>query len=385
MEQPGSVAGSALVEHARRLVPLLHEHARAIEDARRLTPAVHAAFVEAGFYRMTMPAEFGAPARSLAECMRTLEILASGDGSAAWSVWASLGVPAMSAFLPEAGAGEMFTAIDACAVGSMAGMGRAVAVEGGYRVTGHWRFVSGIHQATFAGGMSFVFDGETQRMGANGPVVVLAVWPVAQCAMVDTWDTTGLRGTGSDDMTVEDLFVPAHRIADFSRPPRPGLGPVHYMRPENGANVTVAALALGIATAGLEEFRAFAPKRKLGNGEILAESALGKLALTEAESGLAETRGRLYETAELMDEELTTGTYDDETWLPRTHVASVRAVDAAIAATSRLYREAGTSAIFRSGVLDRCLRDLLTLGAHKSVQHANLLVYGGATFDPPQV
>jgi len=317
--------------------------------------------------------------------MRTLEILATGDGSAAWSAWAGLGVPAMSAFIPEAGAGEMFTAPDACAVGSMAGMGRAVAVEGGYRVTGRWRFVSGIHQATFAGGMCFVFDGDSQRMGANGPVVILAAWPVAQCSIADTWDTTGLRGTGSDDMMVEDLFVPAHRIADFTQPPRPGLSPFHYMRPDNGANVTVAAIAVGIATAGLEVFRALAPKRTLGNGEILAKSALGKLALAEAESVLAEARGRLYETAELMDEELTTGAYNDETWLPRTHVASVRAVDAAIAATSRLYREAGTSAIFRSGVLDRCLRDLFTLGAHKSVQHANLLIYGGSTFSPPRV
>jgi indole-3-acetate monooxygenase len=381
IDRPAAATGSALVEDARRLVPLLREHSRAIEDARRLTPEVHAAFVDAGFYRMTMPAEFGTPVSSVAECMRTLEILASGNGSAAWSVWAGLGVPIMSVFMPELGTRELFTARDAYAVGSMAGMGRAVAVEGGYRVTGHWRFVSGIHQATYAGGMCLVFDGETQRVGEHGPSVILAVWPVAECRIFDTWDTTGLRGTGSDDMAVEDQFVPGHRIADFTQPPRSGLSPMHYMNPDNGANVTVAAIALGIASAALEAFRELGPNRKLSNGEILAESGLGKLALAAAESSLAEARGRLFETAELMDEELSAGTYADELWLPRTHLASVRAVDAAIDTTSRLYREAGTSAIFRSSAFDRCLRDLLTLGAHKSVQHANLLMYGGATFD----
>jgi alkylation response protein AidB-like acyl-CoA dehydrogenase len=364
------------------LQPLLREHAPAIEAGRRLTPEVHAALVDAGFYRMTMPAEAGAPDVTLPECLRVLEALAEADASTAWSVWSGLGVPAMSAFLPESGARALFASRDPCVVGSIAVIQRAVAVQGGYKVRGRWPFVSGIHQATHAGGMCFVFDGELQRMAPNGePVVIFPVWPVASCRIIDTWDTTGLRGTGSDDIQVEDLFVPDDQVVDFARAPRPGLSPVHYMNIDNAANVTVAAMAIGIAHAALGAFRELAPRKKLPNGEILAESALGKIVLANTQSTLAQARGHLYETVETMSEQMTDSTYEDEEWLPRTSLTTVATVDAAIDVVTQVYREAATSSIFRKSVLDRCLRDLFTLGAHKTVQHVNLTIYGARLAD----
>ena len=151
------VTGSSLIARARELQPLVREHARATEDARHLSPEVHRAFIEAGFYRMTMPPEYSNQDGSLSEVMRVLETIAEADASSAWRVWVSLGVPAMSAILTEEGAAEMFSSPDACLSASEAGMGRAVAVDGGYRVSGHWRFMSGIHEATHTGGFSFVY------------------------------------------------------------------------------------------------------------------------------------------------------------------------------------------------------------------------------------
>jgi alkylation response protein AidB-like acyl-CoA dehydrogenase len=326
-----------------------------------------------------MPPPVGGAEVTLAEVMRVLETLAQGDASTAWSVWAALGAPAMSAFLPESGATELFAPRDAVVVGSIASMGRAVAVEDGYRVSGHWPFVSGIHQATHASGLCFVFDGDTQQLMPDGsPVIVMPLWPIAECRVIDTWDTTGLRGTGSDDIEVDDIFVPDTRVIDFRRTPRPGLTPIHYIDVDNAANITVAAMAIGIAGAALDAFRELAPRKKLPTGELLSESALGKITLAQAQSALAQARGHLYETAETMAEEIAEGTYQDADWLPRTSLASVAAVDASIEVVTRLYREAATSAIFRKGVLDRCLRDLFTLGAHKTVQHANLTIYGAS-------
>jgi indole-3-acetate monooxygenase len=72
--------------------------------------------------------------------------------------------------------------------------------------------------------MCIVFDGDIQRMGPNGgPVMIVPVWPASECVIIDTWDTTGLRGTGSDDIAVADLFVPKHLALEMGRPPRLGL------------------------------------------------------------------------------------------------------------------------------------------------------------------
>jgi indole-3-acetate monooxygenase len=373
--------GSNLVDDARNLIPLLREESRAIEDGGRLTSRVHAALVDGGFYRMTMPPQVDAANVNLVEAMRVLETLATGDASTSWSVWAALGAPAMSAFLTEEGASQLFASQEAVVVGSVAAMGKAVAVEGGYRVTGRWPFASGIHQATCAGGMCFVFDGDTQRIGPNNePAVIFPLWPVESCDVIETWDTTGLRGTGSDDIQVNDLFVPEHLIVDFSQAPRPGLLPVHYINIDNAANITVAAIAIGIARAALEAFRQLASEKKDLKGELLGDSALGKIALADAELRIAQARGHLYETADLMAEEMTEGRFPGEEWFGRTSLVSVAAVDAAIDAVSQLYRAAGSGAIRRSNPLDRAIRDLFTLGAHKTVQHANLLMYGGTSF-----
>ena len=366
---------------AEALVPLLRAHARAIEDARRLTPEVHQALLDAGLYRITMPPGYGEREGNLAEAMRILEVLAKGDASTAWSVWSALGMPAASAFLSEEGAAELFGARDACVVNSEAAMGRAVAVEGGYRVSGRWPFVSGVHQATHVGGFCFVFDGDEQRMSPSGqPAVVAPIWTKSEATIIENWDTTGLRGTGSDDVEVRDLFVPQHRVFDFTREPRMGLSPVQYVDLENAGNVTLAAMALGIAQAALETFRTLGELKKLATGEPFSTSPLAILALGNAEVRLAQARGHLYETAEMMWDEVLEGTYVGSAWFARTALASVSAVDTAVEVVSSLYRAAGAGAIFRSRPLDRCLRDVYTLGAHRLIQQANMLQHGGATF-----
>ncbi|MGD9893033.1 MAG: acyl-CoA dehydrogenase family protein [Dehalococcoidia bacterium] len=382
MLQTPNRTNTTLIAEAERLIPWLREQSAVIEAGRRLTPEVHAAMIDAGFYRFTMPETYSNGGEgTLSEAMRILETLARGDASTAWSVWAALGTPAMSAFLSEAGAREMFGSPEACVVGSIAAMGRAVAVDGGYRVSGRWPFLSGICQATFAGGTCFVFDDDTQRAGPDGqPLVIIPSFPIDDCVVIDTWYTTGLRGTGSNDMTVEDLFVPTDRVVDFSAPPRPGLSPLHYLHVDNAANMTVAAMALGIAAVALEAFRELGMTKRRMTGELLAETPDAKIALAHAEVRFAQARGYLYETADLVWEDAVAGSLPGESWLPRTSLASTSTVDAAVEIVSSLYRAAGSSAIFASHAFDRCLRDIYTLAAHKTVQQENYLLHGGATF-----
>jgi indole-3-acetate monooxygenase len=288
----------------------------------------------------------------------------------------------LSAFVSEEGTDRVFSDHNACVVGSVAPLGRAVSTEGGYLVSGRWPFVSGVQQATYTGGVCLVFDGEQQRMtGQGAPVVVIPVWPVTECEIIDVWDTTGLRGTGSNDIAVKELFVPTKMVANLTSPPRPGLTPLHYIDVNNAANMTIASIAIGIASASLEAFRELGARRVLATGETLKDSGLGRAALASAEGTLARARGHLYETVEEMSEAIADQTYRDEDWIARTALVSVATVDAAIDVASQVYRAAGTAAIFRSAIFDRCLRDLYTLGAHKAVQHVNLYLHGGATFN----
>ena len=140
---------------------------------------------------------------------------------------------------------------------------------------------------------------------------------------------------------------------------------------------TLGSIAIGTAAAALERFRELAPTKAQVHGTLLSESPQVKVALAAAETRLLAAKGHLYETAEMLWDELIDGTYKGDTWFGRTSLASVAAADAAIEVVLTLYRAAGSAAIFRNGILDRAMRDLLTLGAHKTVQHMNLLKYGG--------
>jgi alkylation response protein AidB-like acyl-CoA dehydrogenase len=139
-------------------------------------------------------------------------------------------------------------------------------------------------------------------------------------------------------------------------------------------------MALGIASAAIEAFRALGATKRQADGSLLSTAPLAAMALDRAELQLAQARGHLYETVETMWEEIGDGHFPGEEWLGRTALASVNAVDAAIDIVSAIYRAAGSSAVSRARPFDRCLRDLFTLGAHKTVQHANLFQYRGLGF-----
>ena len=112
LTRPGDApvrTGRRIIEAAEGLVPLLRAEAPAIDAGRRLTPAVVQALHQDGFFRMTMPAEFGGPTLTLGEVMRVLETLARGDASTAWCSWVACGLPATAAFMDASTAGQLFS------------------------------------------------------------------------------------------------------------------------------------------------------------------------------------------------------------------------------------------------------------------------------------
>ena len=153
--------------------------------------------------------------------LAAIEELARHDASAAWCAVNGGIAGVLHSFLPPEGAREIGGGGDVVVNGVIAPSGRAVECDGGYLVTGRWSFVSNCHQCTWLAPASIVFSDDEMSMTPDGPEIVMTFLEAGDWRIIDTWDTVGLRATGSHDIEVADVFVPAHRT--IPPPARPGL------------------------------------------------------------------------------------------------------------------------------------------------------------------
>ena len=134
------------------------------------------------------------------------------DASVAWCLCQNSGVSMAAAYLDPKVAHELFgDARAAVATGAPSPLARAIVTDGGYRVTGHWHFASGSRHSQWIGGHATICEPDgSPRLGPNGKPLEqrTMLFPKAQATITDTWQVIGLRGTGSDDYAVNDLFVP---------------------------------------------------------------------------------------------------------------------------------------------------------------------------------
>src|SRR5271170_8013902 len=160
--------------------------------------------------------------------------------------------------------------------------GQAVVVDGGYRVTGRWPLGSGCQHSAWIVGGCRIFDGDQPRLGADGlPVMRLLFFPAASCEILDTWHSIGLRGTGSHDYAVTDLFVPAAHSLWFREPPvEPG--PLYAMPTIALFGAAIAAVPLGIGRHAIDiltklaESKTASRSRRTLSEDSALQGALGR-------------------------------------------------------------------------------------------------------------
>jgi alkylation response protein AidB-like acyl-CoA dehydrogenase len=374
-------AGPAFVELAQEIVPLLRGEAGAIEAARELTPPVLAALAERNLLQVLLAPARGQGSVTVSDAMAVLETLATGDGSTAWDVSASMGAALISGFLPQDTVDRIFVTASNTIATAVGRMGKAIAVDGGYLVEAKWPFLSGSPHAAWIGGLCMVHDGDTARMSPEGePYIVFPVLRKERVTMLDSWHATGLRGTGSHDAEVSGAFVPTDEVVDFMNGPRPGLPLIYSINENAAAPLAAASVALGIAQQAIESFRTTVGRRAHQSGGTAADAALPQLTLAECEARHAAARAHVFATAAGVDAELAEGRLPGDEWLLKVSLAATGATEAAVEVVSKLYRAAGSSAVFTGSVLDRALRDVFTMGAHRMVQRENYMVYGPKLF-----
>jgi indole-3-acetate monooxygenase len=359
--------GASLTDIAHGLEPLIREHAAALEQGR-IPPPLVAALYDAGVFKAMLPREVGGLEAEPVEWLRMVEEFARINASVGWMAFIQSGV-GLTFLDPERferfrlrGGGRLIIAMN---LGRMAG--KAVRVEGGYRISGRWPFASGSPFATWLGGMSALCDDDgTPVLDASGqPQRLLAIWPADQARIIDTWDGLGLRGTGSGDIEITGLFVPDEQV-------NPGFyGPPAYDRalfrikemPEAGHG----AHALGVASAALEAFVAAVNMKPLpGSTRHMAMGHMQahQIAFARADVLVRAARTLLHETVRAAYEDTKANQELAVELRVRLREANIFAVRSAKEAVGLIFEMAGSSAVYRGRVIEQAFRDINTAANH---------------------
>jgi alkylation response protein AidB-like acyl-CoA dehydrogenase len=348
------------------------------EAMRRMPDDLMHVLKDAGLFSIYTPTHFGGHELTLPDALRVVEAVAQHDGSTGWTVALGLANGVFTAMLPEASAARVLGNGAALIPAAPAFGVRAVPVEDGYRLTGRWAYNSGAPNADWIAVPAGIFDGDQPRIGENGPEMVFAFVHPSQVEIIDTWHVTGLRASGTQDLSIDHVFVPDDMAGlAFMGPSGPGLrllrkapmGSIPFMALVGLAQVP--PVSLGIARRTIEEFRQLAlTKQSAFGGPRLAEQAQAQAGLARAEGLLRSARAYWYgEVQMLWDLAVNASqiTVDDRADM---RIASLTATGNCVDIVDLLYRLAGSSAIFQSSPLERCFRDVHTAAQHLQVQDA---------------
>ena len=246
--------GLDLVERAKALAPLIVREADEIERTRRLTPAVTQALIENGLYRALLPKRFGGVEAPLEAFMQMQEEVAKADASTAWCLGQCSVCAMTAAYLDPDAANEIFNV--APGILAWGAINHEVqAVPGGYKASARWDFASGSRQASWLGAHVRVVeaDGTPRRKPDGSPEIRTILFPVTSATLYDVWDVIGLRGTGTDSYSVDNLFIPEKFAALRDEPQaRRENGPLYKLSTNMVFGMGFAATSLGVARATLD-------------------------------------------------------------------------------------------------------------------------------------
>ncbi len=344
-----------LVLHAGTLAPEIHAAGDEIEGRRELPRWLVEKLIEGRFFRLLHPRSIGGAELHPVSFAKVTENLARADASVGWCVCQNNGCAMSAAWLKAAVAREIFgpdTGI--LAWGPPGAPYPARPVEGGFRLTGKWRFASGSHHATW--------------LGAHTPVagtdrVRTLLFPKGSARMNDIWHVVGLRGTGSDEYVVDDLFVPYEHTLDRDNPAeRREHGPLYKFTFNQLYSCGFGGVGLGIARAVIDAFIELAAhKTSRGAPKPIKQNNVVQSQLAQSVARWRSARAFLHsawDTAWQHVEQTGDQTQEDRSMI---RLASTWAIQQSREVVGTLYHAAGSVAIFEDHPFERRLRDIHTV------------------------
>lgn len=290
------VSSDELVARAAALVPLLRENAQQSEQDRRVAQANIDALEEAGLLRLAKPKRFGGYEADFATFLRVGEELARGDGSTAWVTTLMNVCSWMVGLFPEQAQRDVFEADpEARVCGVLAPTATSTYAEGGLIVTGRWGFASGSAHAQWAGMGIPIVDAEGNVVDQG-----MALIPLSDMSLEDTWFVAGMKGTASNTLVAEEVFVPAHRIVSVPQlvvgeRPNEQDGEALY----RSALVPVLALVLSAPQVGLARHALEIVQGSLAKGRGISYTFYDKSRLAPTTQLQVSAAAQLIDTAHL--------------------------------------------------------------------------------------
>jgi alkylation response protein AidB-like acyl-CoA dehydrogenase len=374
--------GAALIAQAKSLVPLIKAAADRIEHDREVPKDVLDAMHEARLFRMLIPRSVGGEEVEPAAFFQVMETIASADASVGWCLGQNSGVSMAAAYLDPKVAHELFGAARAAvATGAPSFAAKAIAVDGGYRVTGHWHFASGSRHSQWMGGHATICEADgNPRLGPNGKPLEQRTmfFPKSKATVTDTWQVIGLRGTGSDDYAVKDLFVPAaYSFTRESNDDRRETGALYRFSIFNMFGMAFCAVALGIARSVLDDFVALAKAKKAhSSGKLLAENNYIQTQIGMSEARLGAARSYVLDSYARLYEQAAAGITTSFEQRLALRGATCFAIHQAREVGDFAYHAAGANAIFDKNPFERRFRDLHTVTQQSQAHMENFEAFG---------
>ncbi len=327
--------------------------------------------MEAGVFRMAVPRAYGGGELDPMTQVRVIEELSRMEGSVGWLAMIGAAGGPMAAFMDPPVARRLFGQVDSVGAGMIRPPQHAEVVEGGFRVSGRFRFASGCQHATMMTcGCALYQDGKPLLRADGQQKGRVLMIPASKVTIIDTWDTTGMRGTGSHDFVVDNVFVPAEESVSVLERPRVA-GPLYTFVPIY--LVCHAGVPLGIARSALDFMLELCTvKEMMPSRQLLREDTVVQETIGWAEASLGAARSYVYGTLEELWETLCKGDKPSIRQRAAYRLMMVHSHKIAKEVISVLYDTAATSAIFRTQPLDRQMRDILTACQHRVV-HLRML------------
>lgn len=350
----------------------LRAAADAVDAAGRLDPALAVALARAGAFSLLVPRELGGSQSDVADALSVIEWVAERSGSAGWCVMIGATTGVLSAWLPAEGAEEIYGA-DPCVItgGAYAPTGRAVPAElddgDGFRVSGRWEWGSGSQHCSWLLGGAMVVDGQgeliTDDLGL--PTMRLCYAPADRVEIVGNWDVLGMRGTGSHDLVMDGVEVPARRTVSLLTD-RPRVdAPLYRFPPFGLLALGIAAVSLGVGRAAVEAVRELTvSKVPMGSSRTLGTRATVRAELARCEAQLRAARAFLFDEVDRAGAAAASGHDIDLDVRAGLRLAATHTAETVADLTARLHRLAGGTGVREGQVIERCFRDAHVATAH---------------------
>jgi indole-3-acetate monooxygenase len=354
------LAGLGLVDRARALQPLITSEADEIERTRRLTPRVTAALIENELYRALLPRSFGGHEAPLETFMQMQEEIAKADASTAWCLGQCAVCAMTAAYLEPDAANEIFnTAPGILAWGAI--NHEVKAVPGGYMANARWEFASGSRQASWLGSHVRIVeaDGTPRKKKDGAPEIRTILFPVTSATMYDVWDVIGLKGTGTDSYSVENLFVP-DKFAALRDDPNAvrEQGPLYKLTTNAVFSMGFAATSLGVARATLDAAVDLA-RAKIPQGlSAMRDNNAVQGVIGRSEATLRAARAYLYSTAAEVWRDLEAGASVTEAHRIAIRIAATWTIHQSASIVDTAYHMSGATAVFAKSPFERRFRDM---------------------------